>query len=95
MIVVKVELWSARTGEVSELGRMYVANDGTSKGNRGNYSAAVCRRGTTEVPQARAIREDGPKPTRTGDVLNYPRHSYNVWRLITRALKACFPEEAK
>jgi hypothetical protein len=34
-----------------------------------------------------------PKAARTGTVKEYPRLAYNVWRLITRACLAAFPEE--
>lgn len=93
MIVVKIELWSAITHEATEIGRMYIANDGSSADpTRGDYIAGVCRRGSDAVPQP--VNPKGPKPTRSGAVKNYPRLSHNVWRLITRALKSAFPEEA-
>lgn len=98
MIVVKIEMVSARTGETTEIGRMYLANvGGTVK--RGDYKAAVCRRGSTVPPaefypnEAMAKRAKAPKATRHGDVEDYPRMSYNVWRLVLRALRSCFPEE--
>lgn len=88
MIVVKVELHSAVTGRVTEIGRTYIHNvGGTPK--RGNYSARVCRRGQFD---ARKTLHDGVF-TREGSVQDYPRLSYNVWRLVLRALKSCFPEE--
>jgi len=91
VIVVKIELWSAVTGKSSELGRMYIANDGTGTSNNCDYDAVVCRRGSKDVPQPLAAA--GPKPTRKARVENYPRLSYNVWRLVLRALRAAFPEE--
>jgi hypothetical protein len=94
MIIVKIELVSAiHPSRSKEIGRMYIGNDDTTDGDpaRGDYSAAVCRRGTTEPP--RPIDPFGPKATRTGSVKGYPRLSYNVWRLITRALLSAFPEE--
>ena len=83
MIVVKVELHSSVTLEVTELGRTVIYNDGTGTGARGNYWANVCRRGST----------DYTKPTRVGRVVAYPRTAYNVWRLVIRALRSAFPEE--
>jgi hypothetical protein len=89
MLVVRIELWSAVTGEKTEIGRMYVANDGTSeRQDRGDYTAKVCRRGSFEYPGW-----DNLRPVREGSVRDYPRLSYNVWRLVSRALRACFPEE--
>lgn len=84
MIIVKVELHSAITGEVTEIGRAAICNAGTGTAKRGDYSVHVCRRGST----------DWRNPIRLGEVNNYPRLSYNVWRLIIRALKCVYPEEA-
>lgn len=92
MIVVKLEMWPY--GDESrkyDLGRTYIANVG-GDAERGEYDAAVCRRGTTAVPSP--VDPDGPKPTRSSHVSNYPRLAYNVWRLIIRALLGAFPEEA-
>lgn len=84
MIVVKLELHSAITGEVSEIGRTVIYNTGEhTDPTLGNYGVAVCRRGST----------NWKKPQRSGTVSNYPRLSYNVWRLVARALRSAFPEE--
>ncbi len=89
MLVVKVELHSALTGLVTEIGRAYIANDGTGSDESGNYKVAVCRKGSTRKPWG----EDAVAPTREGRVDGYPRLSYPVWRLVCRALRSCFPEE--
>ena len=85
MIVIKLEMWPR--GDESKkypLGQAYVWNDGTvSDRSRGNYGVAVCRKVST----------DRLKPLRRGEVSNYPRLSYNIWRLILRALMSAFPEE--
>ena len=103
MIVVRIELHGARGGKPREIGRMYIANHGhrtaQTGGKRGDYLAAVCRRGTTEAP--RELYENIPDPDvgllpkaqRTGKVLDFPRQSYSVWRLVLRCLRACFHEE--
>lgn len=97
MIVVKIELWSARTREKSEIGRMYIANSGGTH-KRGDYRVAVCHKGADFEKVPREIwpedqAPNNPKAGRVGEVLNYPRLSYNVWRLISRALRSAFPEE--
>lgn len=95
MLVVKIELWSAVTGKVEEIGRMYIGNDGTARGKRGNYDVKVTRKGSEKSTGWKTFRGwKNVKATRTGRVEDYPRSSYNVWRLITRALKSAFPEEA-
>jgi len=81
MIVVKIELWpyGFESGKV-ELGRMLIANQGGTH-KRGDYGVRVLRKGSEE------------KVLRECKVKDYPRVSYNIWRLICRALKGTFPEE--
>lgn len=111
MIVIKVELWPLGVeSKAREIGRAYIANDGAGSTERGDYVAAVCRRGMTAVPAELAALGRTPKATRSavldtmrrddlefyprlGEVQNYPRLAYNMWRLVIRALRSCFPEE--
>lgn len=80
MIVIRVELHSAITGKVTEIGKMHIINDGTSVTHRsGNYDVEVMRKGTTYTVQRRARVED------------YPRRSEPVWELVRRALNKAFP----
>ncbi len=88
MIVIKIELWPKGDGlRCRELGRAYIANVGGTQ-KRGNYQVAVCRKGSTSCPLTGKT-----KAAREGIVENYPRLSYNVWRLIIRSLLSAFPEE--
>jgi len=82
MIVIKIELWpKGFESKARELGRMYVANTGElGNGKRGNYHVRLLRKGTTTVQ-------------REGNVDDFPRLSYSVWRLVLRAIKSVFPEE--
>jgi hypothetical protein len=81
MIVVRVELHSAVTGNVTTLGIMHISNKGTHSNPKwGNFYARVFRKGTTST-----LREC--------DIDDYPKASYNMWRLVIRALLGCFPEE--
>lgn len=91
MIEVRIILHSAVTHTSKELGRAYIANDGTGTLERGNYIAAVCRKGGLAVPAP--IYDDGKPAMRSGVVRDYPRKSYSIWRLVTRALLTCFSEE--
>ena len=95
MIIVRIELHSARTGEISEIGRMYICNDGTGTQGRRNYDAYVCRRGQLVMPREAFAtgNTDAPRAQRTGRVNSFPSKSYNVWRLISRAVRSCFQEE--
>lgn len=81
MIIVKIELHSAITGLATEIGRMKIYNDGTGTDRRGNYDIVVLKRRSEYLVQ------------RLGRVEDYPRRSYNVWRLIARAILSAFPEE--
>jgi hypothetical protein len=91
VIKVTIELESAITGETTKIGQMHIWNKGDSPSTSiGNYNVAVCKRGRFDVPFGHAPSSI----TRLGSVKNYPRLSYNVWRLIARALKSAFPEEA-
>jgi len=89
MLVLKLELHSAITGEVTEIGRTIIANTGGTR-EKGNYTCKVARK-RNEFSNKDTWKE----PLRTGDVQNYPRLSYNVWRLVIRALLSAFPEEQK
>lgn len=84
MLLVKIELQSARTGQIKQLGLLKICNiSGRGKGRydkRADYQVEIMRKGTYEA-------------LRTGHVRSFPRLSYNVWRLVFRALKAVLPEE--
>jgi hypothetical protein len=96
MLVVKIELHSANTGEVKEIGRMHISNVGGTN-DRGDYKVDVLKRGAFRGRARQSEYRWGDlqqlPTTRTGSVENYPRLSYNVWRLVLRALRSAFPEE--
>lgn len=75
MIVVKLELHSALTGQVREIGRAHIFNDGTGTRGTGNYGVRVLRKGTQRVQ-------------REGRVEKHPRLSAPVWSLLRKALEA-------
>lgn len=94
MIVVRIELHSAITRKVREIGVMRIANVG-GNASSGDYEVRVQRRKERDLPAAEPDFDGWSAPvTRHTQVNNYPRLSYNVWRLVYRALKAAFPEEA-
>lgn len=80
MIVVKIELHSAITGKVTQLGQMYISNDGTGDFKRGNYLVEVMRKNSDSVQ-------------RQGYVPDYPRQSYTVWELVRRSLESVFSKK--
>lgn len=80
MLVVKVELHNANTGEVSEIGRAVIANDDTGTSRAGNYDVKQ-RDGE---PSNAAI---WTQPDREGRVEGHPR-AEPVWSLVAKALKS-------
>ena len=89
MLVLRLELHSARTGKVTEIGTTTISNVGVgAKPTQRNYEVKVGRK-----TDAGNIVKVFTNPLRTGLVKNYSRNSYNVWRLVIRALRAAFPEE--
>jgi hypothetical protein len=81
MIVVKVELHSAITGKVSEIGRMHISNTTTfENGSRANYFVRLFRRGSFKTSPVVVQRE--------GEVNGHARKSAPVWKLVQKALKA-------
>lgn len=80
MIVVKVELWSAVTGQKTELARMEIANEGTHQNPlRGDYVArALIGRSTVQL--------DRRTTKTTTQIANWPRTQKHVWNLVSAAL---------
>ena len=77
MIVVKIELWPLGDDKrAKEIGRLLIHNKGDSPTpTRGNYGVRLLRKGSKRI-------------LRTAEVLDYPRQSYSVWKLLRRALEA-------
>lgn len=82
MIVVKVELWSAITGDKTELARMVIDNRGGSR-TKGDYGVATMRgRDADTLHKAMLARSH----TREGMVMGHPRLAEHVWNLVAKAL---------
>lgn len=77
MIVVKVELHSALTGKVTEIGRMTISNVGLSKDKKlGDYAVKLMRRGSTTTVQ------------KVGQVLQHRRLAESIWSLVSKSLQS-------
>ena len=74
MIVVKVELPSARTGKTSTLGTLRIVNDATGTATSGNYT------GELRGANGRALE--------TCRVSGFPRKRRLAWDLVYRVLRA-------
>ena len=80
MIIVSVQLVSARSGQTTELARMHIANDGTGTERVGNYAGKTLRgRSTAQLDKATTQH--------TGRVRGFNRGSLHVWNLVARMLK--------
>lgn len=77
MILVRIELWSARTGKVTELGVATISNCGGTV-ERGTYAVSLYR--TLAKARSKA------KPYRTATVTDFPRRSLGGFDLALRAL---------
>lgn len=89
MLVIRVELHSAITGETTEIARALIYNKGGTS-DRGDYNAMTFK-GRDGAAWTRAdiiaAKKDN-KLLREAEVLNYPRKSLHVWNLVARALTA-------
>lgn len=87
MIVIRVELWSAVTGEKTELARMLVDNIGGTPSLR-NYRVRTLR-GRSAIALDRSMVKAATTGTqREGRVMGHPSERVHVWNLIAKALTA-------
>lgn len=80
MIVVRVELWSAVTGKVTELARAEICNIGGNT-NYGDYDVRSLRGRSTDDLNKRITQ-------RAGIVARHPRLREHVWNLVAKSLTA-------
>lgn len=84
MIIVRVELLSAISGETTELARMHICNEGGTR-THGDYGVYMLRGRDTEALDKSWRNE---RYTHTGKVTNHARLSEHVWNLVGKALAA-------
>lgn len=82
MIIIRVELWSAVNGQVTELARMSIDNIGGTQ-QLGDYRARTYR-GRSAEALTKAMLSGGVQ--REGEVLRHPRLREHVWNLVAKAL---------
>jgi hypothetical protein len=82
MIVVRVELWSAVSGEVSELARMTIDNIGETQ-QLGDYRARTLRGRSADALHKAML---AGSVQREAKVLRHPRLREHVWNLVAKAL---------
>ena len=79
MIVIRVELWSARTGKKTELARMHICNTGDGTDDRADYVGHTFKGRSGAALDKKNIN-------RTGEIANWPRHRNHVWMLVAKML---------
>ncbi len=80
MIVIKVELWSARTGKKTELARMHISNMGDGTDIRANYVGETFKGRSKDALDRRNV-------ARRGIVSDWPKQRNHVWMLVAKMLK--------
>lgn len=86
MIIVRVELHSAITGQVTEIARAAICNVGGTA-ERGDYKCETYRGRDTAALNERRCQ-------RVGNVKDHARQRLHVWYLVARALAAMGYSEA-
>lgn len=85
MIVIRVELWSAVSGQKSELARMVIDNIGGTN-HLGDYRCRTLRGRSEEALDRALINMRSTGTQREGRVLGHPRLREHVWNLVAKAL---------
>lgn len=87
MIVVRVELWSAISGEKTELARMVIDNVGGTAA-KGNYRCRTLRgRSSEQLDRSLATLDVAAgSVTRGAIVRDHLRQKLHVWHLVAKAL---------
>lgn len=88
MIVVRVDLWSAVNGRVTELARMAISNDGTGTDAACDYDGATLKGRSAEALNKAMVRWGAADVTRRGRVTGHRRHDLHVWHLVGKTLAA-------
>lgn len=81
MIIVRVELHSAITNQITELARMCIANNGTGDAKTSNYDGVTFRGRNKETLDKQSI-------VHKGEVKGYNRQQLHVWNLVAQMLRA-------
>jgi len=80
MIIVRVELWSAITGSVTEIARAEICNVGGSV-TVGDYEVRTLRGRSQAALDRREIQ-------RKGAIRGHERQRLHVWHLVAKALRS-------
>lgn len=79
MIIVRVELHSAVTHQVTELARMQIVNTGESSGRLRHYIAQTFIGRSKEQLDRQTVK-------RNAEIRNWPSEAVHIWNLVANAL---------
>ena len=85
MLVIKIELHSARTGGVKEIGTGIILNDGSGSMKLGNYKGSFAN-----IPDSDPTRYEIKGDV---EVRDFKRFDKDAWDLLYEALKELHREE--
>lgn len=86
MIVIDLSLWSARTGNVSNMGLLTISNIKQYRDGRytyADYRVRAYKKGTSTTTASL----HSSRPIREGVVLRHPKHAKPAWSLVLKALQ--------
>jgi len=86
VIVIKIELHSARTSKVTELGSAIIDNINGRDGKRCDYRFRIVRKGQS----VNDVVTGKSKPTRTAIVEKWPRHQKTIWQMLRAVLNIAY-----
>lgn len=79
MIIIRVELKSARTGETTELARMHISNTEEGTDSHANYVGKTFKGRSTEALNKLTV-------VRGAEITGWPRHQKHIWGLVAKML---------
>lgn len=79
MLVVRVELWSSRTRQKTEIARMHICNTGEGNDDVADYYGETFKGRSTEALDKKTV-------VRTGEISNWPKQRNHVWKLVAKML---------
>lgn len=85
MIIIRVELWSAVSGQKSELARMVIDNIGGTN-HSGDYRCRTLRGRSEEALDRALLTLSSTGTQRECRVIGHPRLREHVWNLVAKAL---------
>ena len=85
MIVIRIDLHSARSGKVTRLGTAIINNEGVlHAGDKCDYTLSIGRKNKPEFKDILA------NPTRRGHIKKWPRSRKVIWQMLQALLNEAY-----